>query len=205
MRNHLVVVMLSSLGLFACGNANQKAKNEANPWGNFTGKYSETAASRAKAERAEASKKEAEPKVDEDAAPAEEAAPAATAAAATPATKKASQGTVKGESISSISVEALAEAATSALESKLVSNGVITGPQYELLQVELKTATVQIIRLAEKPAPNGLPVPSPKAKNAELEAHDAGWYDEEADVLVIVNAPKKAAAQKALGALVTHP
>ena len=206
MRNHLVVVMLSSLGLFACGNANQKAKNEANPWGNFTGKYSEPAASRAKAEGAEASKKEAEPKVEEEAAPTEEATPAAPATpAAKPATKKASLGTVKGESISSISVEALAEASASALESKLVSNGVITGPQYELLQVELKTATVQIIRPAEKPASNGLPVPSPKAKNAELEANDAGWYDEEADVLVIVNAPKKAAAQKALGAIVTHP
>jgi hypothetical protein len=202
MRSHLVLVLLSSLGLFACGGANQKAKNEPNPWGNFTGTYSKPAAPREKAEKAEkaesaeASKKEAEPKADEEAAATE--APAR-------APKKTSQATVKGESVSSVSVESLTEASTSALGSQLVSNGVMTGPQYELVQVELKTATVQIIRPAEKPAPNGLPIPSPKAKNAELEQNDAGWYDEEADVLVIVNAPKKAAAQKALGAIIKHP
>ena len=50
MRSHLVVVLLSSLGLFACGGANKNTKDEANPWGNFTGKYSEPKASRAKAE-----------------------------------------------------------------------------------------------------------------------------------------------------------
>ncbi len=207
MRSHLVVVLLSSLGLFACGDANQKAKNEANPWGNFTGKYSEPKAPRGKAESAEVSKKEAEPKADEE--PKAEEEPAAPAAAAAPApassSKKASQATVKGESISSISVEALTEASTSALKSSLVSNGVLTGPQYELVQVELKTGMVQIIRPASKPAPNGLPIPSPKAKNAELETNDAGWLDEEADVLVIVNAGKKAAAQKALGEIVKRP
>jgi len=201
MRSHLVVVLLSSLGLFACGGANQKAKNEANPWGSFTGKYSEPAAAHAKADSAEAStadasKKEAGPKTDEEAAP---------AAVAAPAPKKTSQATVKGESISSISVEGLTEASTSVLNSSLVSNGILSGPKYELVQVELKTMTVQIIRPAEKPAPNGLPIPSPKAKNAELEPNDAGWYDEEADVLVIVNAAKKAAAQKALDAMVTRP
>jgi len=201
MRSHLVVVLLSSLGLFACGGANQKVKNEANLWGNFTGKYSEPAAPHAKAESAEAStadasKKEAGPKTDEESAPAAEAAPAP---------KKISKATVKGESISSISVEDLTKASTSVLNSALVSNGILTGPKYELVQVELKTMTVQIIRLADKPAPNGLPIPSPKAKNAELEPNDAGWYDEEADVLVIVNAAKKAAAQKALDTLVTRP
>lgn len=194
MRNHLVVVLLSSLGLFACGGAN-KTKDEANPWGNFTGKYSD-AAPREKAASAEAPKKEAEASSNEEAAATEGAAPAP---------KKASEATVKGESISSVSVESLTEASTNALKSQFVSNGIMTGPKYELVQVELKTATVQIIRPAEKPAPNGLPIPSPKAKNAELEANDAGWYDEEADVLVIVNAPKKAAAQKALGAIVNRP
>ena len=194
MRNHLVVVLLSSLGLFACGGAN-KTKDEANPWGNFTGKYSD-AAPREKAASAAAPKKEAEASSNEEAAATEGAAPAP---------KKASEATVKGESISSVSVESLTEASTNALKSQFVSNGIMTGPKYELVQVELKTATVQIIRPAEKPAPNGLPIPSPKAKNAELEANDAGWYDEEADVLVIVNAPKKAAAQKALGAIVNRP
>lgn len=207
MRSHLVVVLLSSLGLFACGDANQKAKNEANPWGNFTGKYSEPEAPRGKAaakDEPKAEKAEDEPKAEaEEPAPTAAAAPAAAPAPAS--SKKASQATVKGQSISSISVEALTEASTSALNSQLVSNGVLTGPQYELVQVELKTGMVQIIRPAAKPAPNGLPIPSPKAKNAELETNDAGWLDEEADVLVIVNAGKKAAAQKALGDIVKRP
>jgi len=197
MRDHLVlVVLLTSLGLFACGGANKNAKDEANPWGNFTGKYSKPAP-REKAAKAEA------PKEEEAEATGNEQAPPTNATPPTP--KKASLATVKGESVSSVSVEALTEASTSALQSQFVSNGVMTGPQYELVQVELKTATVQIIRPAEKPSPNGLPIPSPKAKHAELEPNDAGWYDEEADVLVIVNAPKKAAAQKALGAIVKHP
>ncbi len=196
MRNHLVVVLLSSLGLFACGGAKQNAKDEASSWGNFTGKYSTAPAPRARSESAEASKKEAEPKADEEATATGEAARAP---------KKASQATVNGESVSSISVEALTEASTNALKTTLVSNGIITGPKYELVQVELKTATVQIIRPAEKPAPSGLAIPSPKAKYAELEPNDAGWYDEEADVLVIVNGTKKAAAQKALSAIVTSP
>ena len=208
MRNHLVVVLLSSLGLFACGGAKQNAKDEASSWGNFTGKYSSAPAPREKSESAEASKKEAEPKADEEAtaeAPTAAAeAPAATAEAPT-APKKASQAMVNGKSVSSISVEALTEASANALKSALVSNGIITGPKYELVQVELKTATVQIIRPAQKPAPSGLAVPSPKAKYAELEPNDAGWYDEEADVLVIVNGAKKPAAQKALSAIVKTP
>ncbi|MBN9167751.1 MAG: hypothetical protein BGO98_25460 [Myxococcales bacterium 68-20] len=210
MRNHLVVVLLSSLGLFACGGAKQNAKDEANSWGNFTGKYSSAPAPRERSESAEASKKEAEPKADEEATPTGEAA-TPTGEAATPtgaaatAPKKASQAMVNGKSVSSISVEALTEASTNALKSALVSNGIITGPKYELVQVELKTATVQIIRPAQKPAPSGLAVPSPKAKYAELEPNDAGWYDEEADVLVIVNGAKKPAAQKALSAIVTTP
>lgn len=203
MRNHLVVVLLSSLGLFACGGAKQNAKDEANSWGNFTGKYSSAPAPRERSESAEASKKEAEPKADEEATPTGEAATPTGAAATAP--KKASQAMVNGKSVSSISVEALTEASTNALKSALVSNGIITGPKYELVQVELKTATVQIIRPAQKPAPSGLAVPSPKAKYAELEPNDAGWYDEEADVLVIVNGAKKPAAQKALSAIVTTP
>ena len=195
MRNHLVVVLLSSVGLFACGAASQNAKPEKNPWGNFTGKYSKPAP-REKAESAEASKEEAAAK--------DEAEEAATAEGAT-APKKPSRATVKGESVSSISVESLMDASAAALQSPFVSSGVITGPEYEIVQVELKAATVQIIRPAEKPAPNARPIPSPKAKNAELRPNDAGWYDEEADVLVIVNAPKKAAAQKALGAIVKRP
>ncbi len=43
------------------------------------------------------------------------------------------------------------------------------------------------------------------SRKESLEPNDAGWYDEEADVLVIVIGAKKAAAQKALSAIVTSP
>ena len=70
--------------------------------------------------------------------------------------------------------------------------------------MQLKGATVQVIRPAEKPSPNGPAIASPKAKSGQLTKNDASWYDEEADVLVFVSAGKKAAAQKALGAIVKH-
>jgi hypothetical protein len=194
----VLVILLSSLGLFACGGAaNEEAKSAANPWADFKGTYSAPASPEQKSEKAEAAKKEAHAKAE----PKEETSEAPTPA---PVAKKTSKGTVQGESLSSISVDSLTDASKTALKAKFVSNSVVTGPQYELVQVQLKGATVQIIRPAEKPSPNGPAIASPKAKNGELSKTDAGWYDEEADVLVLVNAPKKAAAQKALGTIVKH-
>ena len=192
----VLVLVLSSLGLFACGGTKEEAQSAANPWADFKGTYSAPASAEQKAERdnAASSKKDSKAKSEPKEETKEEA----------PAKKAASKGTVKGESVSSISVDALTDASKAALKTKFVSNSVVTGPQYEMVQVQLKGATVQIIRPAEKPSPNGPAVASPKAKNGELSKNDAGWYDEEADVLVLVNAPKKAAAQKALGSIVKH-
>jgi hypothetical protein len=202
MRNQLVVVLLSSLGLFACARTNtEEAKTGADPWADFKGTYSQpsgkTAEQTEKAEPAKKdSKKDAKAKAESHEKPEE---------AAAPSKKSASKGTVNGESLSTISVDSLTDASKGALKSKFVSNSVVTGPQYELVQVQLKGATVQITRRAEKPAANGPAIASPKAKNADLPKGDAGWYDESADVLVVVNAAgKKAAAQKALATLVKH-
>jgi hypothetical protein len=194
MRNHLVVMLLSSLGLFACGGSNQEAKSAADPWADFKGTYSTPAAPGAESsERGEVAKKDAKAKAEVQRERAEAAAP-----------KKASKATVNGESLSTISVDTLTDASKGALKAKFVSNSVVTGRQYELVQVQLKGATVQIIRPAEKPSANGPAIASPKAKNSELSKSDAGWYDEEANVLVVVNAGKKAAGQKALATLVKH-
>jgi len=195
MRNQLVVVLLSSLGLVACGGSSTEAKSGGDPWADFKGTYSTPAAAGAdKDEKGEPAKKEAKAKTEPQAEQAEEAMPA----------KKPSKATVKGESLSSVDVDVLTDVSKTALKAKFVSNSVMTGPRYELVQVQLKGVTVQVIRPAEKPSPNGPPIASPKAKSSELTKNDASWYDEEADVLVFVSARKKAAAQKALGAIVKH-
>ena len=187
MRNLFVVIVLTSLGLAACGASNQETKSGGDPWSDFKGTYSAPA-----------------PK-DDDGEPTAKQANANQGDAEDAAGKKvASKATVNGESLSSVDVDVLTDVSKSALKAKFVSNSVMTGPQYELVQVQLKGATVQVIRPAEKPSPNGPAIASPKAKSAELTKNDASWYDEEADVLVFVSAPKKAAAQKALGAIVKH-
>ncbi len=193
MRNHLAVVLFSSLGLFACAGSTPEAKNEADPWKDFKGTYSATSADGAeRADKGEPTKKSSKAKSAQAEKPKAEE-------------KKASRGTVNGESLSSISVESLTDASKSALKGKLVSNSVVTGKQYELVQVQLKGATVQIFRPATSPSPNGPSVASPRSKSEELAKNDAGWYDDEADVFVSVNAGgKKAAAQKALASLVKH-
>ena len=195
MRNHLVVVLLSSLGLVACGGSNQEAKNGGDPWAGFKGTYSTPAPKGGEAsEDGAPAHKEAKAKAEPKHEAAEEAAPA----------RVASKATINGESVSSIDVDVLTDVSKSALKAKFVSNSVMTGPEYELVQVQLKGATVQVIRPAEKPSPKGPAIASPKAKSAELSKNDASFYDEEADVLVFVSAGKKAAAQKALGAIVKH-
>ena len=200
MRNLFVVVLLSSLGsggLAACGEPNQEAKSAADPWSDFKGTYSASGPKDETSEDGEPAKKEAKGK------PA--SAHHETAEDGASSRKKGpSKGTVNGESLSSVDVDVLTDVSKSALKSKFVSNSVMTGPQYELVQVQLKGATVQVIRPAEKPSPNGPAIASPKTKNDQLTKNDASWYDEEADVLVFVSAGKKAAAQKALGAIVKH-
>lgn len=192
MRNHLVVALLSSLTLFACAGTTQEAKSEADPWADFKGTYSQTSSGTAEktAAKSDGAKKDAKAKSAKETPKAEE--------------KKSSKGTVNGESLSTVSVESLTDAAKSALKGKLVSNSVLTGAQYESVTVQLKGATVQIIRPAANPSPSGPAVPSPKEKSAKLGKNDASWYDEDADVLVFVQGGKKGSAQKALNAVVSH-
>ena len=78
MRNHLVVVLLSSLGLVACGGSNQEAKNGGDPWAGFKGTYSTPAAKGETSDDAEPAQKEgkAKAKAEPKHEAAEEAAPA---------------------------------------------------------------------------------------------------------------------------------
>ena len=194
MRNHLVVALLSSLTLFACAGTTKEAKTEADPWADFKGTYSQptTGGGEKTAAKSEGTKKDGKAKSSkETTAKAEDK-------------KAASKGTVNGESLSTVSVESLTDASKSALKGKLVSNSVLTGSQYESVTVQLKGVTVQIVRPAATPSPNGPAVASPKEKAAKLGKNDASWYDEDADVLVFVQGGKKASSQKALSALVSH-
>jgi hypothetical protein len=185
-----VPVLLLSVGLLACG-ASLEEKEAGDPWSTFTGKYSRPAAPREKTEAhahkdKKAKAESAEKVVEETSSPI-----------------KASSATIGGESLSSIGLDTLTDSVKKALKQKFVANGVVTGPEYEMVTVELKDAKVRIVRRAESPAPNG-PAISTTAKRAELSANDAAWYDEDADVLVIVSAGKKSAAQKALRSIVKH-
>ena len=191
-----VVVLLSACALGACGGAATQEAKDANVWADFSGKYSSPAApsgngSTAKAEQARSKSKSADAK-DETA----EAAPA-------PA-KKSSKATIHGESLSTIGDAALAEASKGALKSKVVSTKMVNGPQYELVKVQLKGATVQIIRPNPGSETGNGAVDAPKARSSSLSKAEAGYYDEEADVLVIVEAGKKANAEKALASIVSH-
>jgi len=198
-RSFVVVALMSSVGLFACGGgavASGEPKSADDPWKDFKGTYATSAApSVGKAEKSESKKAHAEAKAKAEAEPAE-AAPA-------PA-KKTSKTLIKGESLSSLGVDTLADVSKGALKTKVVSSKVTVGAQYEQVQVTLKGATVQIIRPAASPDASGPAIGSPKAKNDGLSKTEAGWYDEEADVLLVVNAPKKAGAQKALGAILSR-
>ncbi|MBX3230523.1 MAG: hypothetical protein KIT84_02680 [Labilithrix sp.] len=203
MRYPLLAAVVS-LGLIACGGS-QDAKSAADvqtDWSTFSGKYSDTASPRhARAEKAD----KGEVAAKESAAKAKEAPVEKEEAPALPSTPapKSSRGMVKGESLSSVSLDMLGEAATTGTKSKLVSSGIVTGTKYETLTVETKKGTIKITRPAASPNPSGPDVTAPKAKSADLPKTTASWYDEDADVLVTVTTPKgKSAAQKTLGAVV---
>jgi hypothetical protein len=199
MRQVAIVVLLSSLGVIGCAGTTEEAKAPTAEWSTFTGKYSGPLTKVAENNKAEPAE------VAEEAAPPPAASlKAKTAASDEAAAKKASasKATVKGESLSTVTVETLTDATKGAVKQKFVSNGVVTGPEYEVVSVEMKTAKVQVIRPASSPTPNGPSIASPKAKQGSLSKTDAGYYDEEADVLVVVTAAKKGTAQKVLGSIV---
>jgi hypothetical protein len=190
------VVLLSTLVLGACGGAATQEAKDANVWSDFSGKYSSPAqstgnASSAKSEQARRDAKSAK------------AEPKEEAAEATPA-KKSSKATIHGESLSTISDAALADASKGALKTKVVSTKIVNGPQYEHVKVQLKGATVYIIRPNPGSETGNGSVDAPKARNSSLSKAEAGYYDEDADVLVVVEAGKKANAEKALASIVTR-
>jgi hypothetical protein len=198
--NIALLSLLSSLSLIACAGAKGREAEgpETNPWADYKGTYAGTAEPReAKSEpkrdqaKAQAKAKAAEAKAEAKADKAEEPT----------AAKKASRGTIRGESVSSIDLDVLADASKAALKSKVVSRKYLVGARYEQIQVQLSGLSVQVTRPAEHPVNDGPTISSPKARNGELSKAESGWYDEEADVLVVVTAAKKGGSQKALGTL----
>lgn len=188
-----VVVLLSLFTLAACGGSSPGAK-EPDPWADYKGTYAGPAEPRGATSVASGegarhdAKSKTGPKEHVDEAPA----------------KKSSKATIHGESISTIGEGPLAAASKGALKTKLVASKVLVGAQYEELRVQLKGAAVQIIRPAATPDAGTAAVDAPKARSSALSKTQAGWYDEEADVLVIVEAGRKGAAEKALAAILTR-
>jgi len=209
MRIDFVCAFSLVLGLVACGGAAQNTKGaDDNVWSGYKGTYAGAKdpgrtspapppTKAAEAKKAKAETEEAAEEATDDTTAADPAAPSPAASS----TKK-SKATIGGESVSSIGEDALASLTTKNLKSEMLSSSIMVGAKYERIQVQLKGATVSIIRPAASPNANGPAVAEPKARKADLAKTEAAHYDADADVLVVVNAPKKGAAQKALGSIV---
>lgn len=196
MRMHVnVAALLSFFALTACGGAATQEAKDANVWSDFSGKYSAPAEPRGSSSSAKSEQAKRDAKSKSEAK--EEAVEAAPA-------KKASKATIHGESLSTISDAALADASKGALKTKVVSTKIVNGPQYEHVQVQLKGATVHIIRPNPGSETGNGSVDAPKARQSSLSKAEAGYYDEDADVLVVVEAGKKANAEKALASIVSR-
>ncbi len=177
-------VTLSTFALGGCGAAPKKQAEApaAYDWSDFKGTY-------AKGD----DRPTAEPVKPKDGAKAE------AAGAAGPL--KLSKATIHGESVSSVTADTVAGASKTALKAKVVSSNVIVGREFEQVQVVMKGVSVQIIRPTATPSSSGPKVRSPKARSSSLLKSESGWYDADANVLVLVRAPKKASSKKALLAL----
>lgn len=162
-------------------------------WSDYTGKYANGA-----------------PKDDPKPAPPaktakEDPKPATTdGAAATSDDKKMSATKIAGHSVSEVSADDVASVTQKMLRAKVVSSNLTIGPEYEQINVVLKGMAVQIVRPANPPDKAGPKVRSPKARNDDLAKTDSGFYDEVADVLVLVQAEKKAASKRALAVLLSQ-
>jgi len=198
MRHNVLVLAASFVALVACGGSNPEAKDASNSdaWKDFTGKYSTPAEPRGSTSAAKESPKSAKAKAEQK-EQTEETAPA------TPS-KKTSKATIKGESLSSIGELALADASKGSLKTKVVSTRVLSGREYESVRIQLKGASVTIIRpVAAGEAGNGA-VDAPKSRASALSKSEAGYYDEDADVAIIVDSGKKNASERSLAALVSR-
>jgi hypothetical protein len=192
-----IAALLSSLTVFACGGAAKKeAKGpESDPWAGYTGKYAEHGSGSAKAEKPKPADKAADKS--------EKVADKAPEKTEEGGTHK-SAATIHGESVSSIDLDTFADATKTATKGKVVSTKYLVGPKYEQLQIQLKGMAVQVIRPAANPAPDGPAIASPKARSGGVSKLESGYYDADADVVVVVTATGKPAAQKALGTIVKH-
>ncbi len=199
-----LIVALSLSVLAACGGAAQNTKDLDDPsvWSGYKGTYATAGkeAGRASPAAAEPKQKDAKAKAESEAT--EEATEETTEETPAAMPSKKSKATIGGESVSSIAEDTLAALAMKNLKSEMLSSSVMVGAKYERVQVELKNATISIIRPASTPNSNGPNVAEPKARQADLGKTETAFYDADADVLVVVNAPKKATAQKALGSIV---
>jgi hypothetical protein len=197
MRVSTVAALLSSLVLFACGGAAKEAKGpEADPWAGYTGKYAEPSSAKPKEAKADVKKAD---KADKTEAKAEK-----VEAKADDAAGKKSAATIHGESVSLVGLDTFADASKTATKSKVVSTKYLVGPKYEQLQIQMKGVAVQVIRPAANPAPDGPAMSSPKARSGEVSKLESGYYDADADVVVVVTAGGKAGAQKVLGTILKH-
>jgi hypothetical protein len=194
MRVLAVAALLASLSLVAaCGGAAHKEVKsaESDPWAGYTGKYAEPSSG------TKTAKAETKPK-------AEKAPEKAAEKSDEPAAAHKSSATIKGESVSSIDLDTFADASKTATKSKVVSTKYLVGPKYEQLQIQMKGVAVQVIRPAANPAPDGPTISSPKARSGGVSKTESGYYDADADVVVVVTAGGKAGAQKLLGSIVKH-
>lgn len=116
--------------------------------------------------------------------------------------KKVSTKKIGGHSVSDVSADDLASTSKSVTKRNVVSMNTIVGAEYEQINVVLEKMTIQIIRPAASPDKTGPKVRSPKTRSDDAADTDATLYDANADVLVLVQADKKAISKKALAALV---
>ena len=197
--------MVCSLLLAGCGAAPKKQASapEAYDWSDYKGTFAAGADARATADDSKtvSSTSTAAPATAAPAKPKPGSDPKAELLGIAPSSKKLSKGTILGESVSSVSVDAVAGASNSVLKSKVVSSNVLIGQEFEQIQIVMKGISLQIIRPAATPDRTGPNVRSPKVRSGGLLKTDSGWYDEDANVLVLVRAQKKASSQKALAAL----
>lgn len=185
-----VLLSLASMAPLACA-AQKSVGPDGDPWANYQGTYAAPVRSG-----------EAHASVPVE-APDEERAdkPASSKAKLAASTLATSKVTIQDTSITSIGVEALGDATARSLGVPIVATDVVVGPKYELVEVQLKGATVQILRAATTPDAGGPELSPPRARAAELSPTEASWYDADADALVVVNSPKKASSEKLLTTL----
>ena len=196
-----MIVLLSSMCLVACGGPAKEAKSpESDPWAGYTGKYAE-AGSGSGAKAAKADKADKPGKAEKTA----DAAPAAPVEKAADGATKVSSATIHGESVSSVGLDSLADSAKSATKGKVVSTKYLVGPKYEQLFIQMKGVSMEVIRPAANPAPDGPTFSSPKARStADASKAESSYYDADADVAVVVKGANKAGSTKVLGSLVKH-